>query len=181
MSLRLGQIVYTSFPKEGFKTLVSAEVPSEIQQAFIQQVVYQHWNSYKPPRAGYRAAYVHQVTLEHTLFGWLYHKGMDDLGRSHLPYFVCYYLPERLHPVLLANIFTCLQRGPIELIARLNPPSSLDTLFEPNLCSYQPARKGVEIPLSVCEQSHTSLKQGKLLKLFVPSLTGCAVGTARRL
>lgn len=180
MFLRLGQIVYTSFPQEGFKTLVSAEVSSEIQQAFIQQVVYQHWNSYRPPRAGYRAAYVRQVTLEQTLFGWLYHKGMDDLGRSHVPYFICYSLPERLHPVLLANIFTCLQKGPIELISRLTP-SDLDTIVNLDLCSYQPARKGVEIPSSVCEQSHTSLKQGKLLKLFVPSLTGCAVGTARRL
>jgi len=27
----------------GFKTLVSAEVPTQIKQAFIQQVVYQHW------------------------------------------------------------------------------------------------------------------------------------------
>ena len=35
-----------------------------------------------------------------------------------------------LHTVLLANIFTCLQREPIELTARLNPPSFLDTLYQ---------------------------------------------------
>lgn len=169
MSLLLGQLVYTSFPRVGFKTLVSAEVPTQIKQAFIQQIVYQHWNSYKPPRAGYLAAYVYQITLEHNLFGWLYNDGMDDLGRSHIPYFLCYYLAERLNTAQLANIFTCLQRGPVGLIERLNFPSSLDPIVFPNLWSYLPARKGLEIPLSVREQSYISLKQEKLLNLFVPS------------
>jgi len=42
---------------------------------------------------------------------------MDDLGRSHIPYFLCY-LAERLNTAQLANIFTCLQRGPVGLIER---------------------------------------------------------------
>ncbi len=46
----LGQLVYTSFPGVGFKALVSAQVPPQIQQAFIEQVVYQYWDSYNPPR-----------------------------------------------------------------------------------------------------------------------------------
>ena len=50
MSLVLGQLVYTSFPKVGYKLFVSTEVPTEIQQVFIQQIVYQHWNSYNPPK-----------------------------------------------------------------------------------------------------------------------------------
>lgn len=167
MSL-LGQLVYTSFPKVGYRLYVSTDVPPEIQEAFIQQVVYQHWNSYKPPKAGYRAAYIYQVTSEHTLFGWLYNDGMDDLGRSHVPYFVCYYYSERLHTVQLANIFTWLQTGPIE---QIDQPisSSLAPIVTTNLLSYQPVRKGVEIPLLICEQSHAALKQEKLLKLFIPS------------
>jgi len=36
----LGQLVYTSFPEVGFKTLASAEIPPQIQQAFVEQVVY---------------------------------------------------------------------------------------------------------------------------------------------
>jgi len=103
MSLLLGQLVYTSFPRVGFKTL-SAEVPTQIKQAFIQQIVYQHWNSISL-KAGYRAAYVYQVTLEHNLFGWLYNDGMDDLGRSHIPYFLCYYLAERLNTAQLKYFY----------------------------------------------------------------------------
>lgn len=166
MSLLLGQLVYTSFPKVGYRLFVSTEVPTEIQQVFIQQIVYQHWNSYKPPEAGYRAAYVYQVTSEQTLFGWLYNDGMDDLGRRHVPYFVCYYLAERLHAVQLTNIFTYLQRGPVEQIERLIS-ASLDPIDPTNLCNYQSARKGVEIPLHICEQSYAALKQKKLLKFFI--------------
>jgi len=64
MSLVLGQLVYTSFPKVGYKLFVSTEVPTEIQQVFIQQIVYQHWNSYNPPKPGYLGAYLYQITPE---------------------------------------------------------------------------------------------------------------------
>lgn len=165
MSL-LGQLVYTSLPKVGYRLFTSTEVPPEIQQAFIQQLVYQHWNSYKPPKAGYRAAYVYQVTLEHTLFGWLYNDRMDDLGRAHVPYFVCYYYLGELHAVQLTNIFTCLQTGPIERIEQLI--SAFDPI-DATLCSYQPVRQGVEIPLNIREQSYAALQQQKLLKFFIPS------------
>lgn len=166
MSL-LGQLVYTSFPKVGYRLFVSREIPPEIQQAFLQQVVYQHWNSYKPPQAGYRAAYVYQVTLEHTLFGWLYNDRMDDLGRAHVPYFICYYYLGELHAVQLTNIFTCLQTGPIEQIEQLI--SAFNFIDAASLCSYQPVRQGVEIPLNICEQSYAALKQQKSLKFFIPS------------
>lgn len=168
MSLLLGQLVYTSFPKVGYRLFVSTEVPTEIQQVFIQQIVYQHWNSYKPPKAGYRAAYVYQITLDQTLFGWLYNDGMDDLGRSHVPYFVCYYLTERLHAVQLSSIFSCLQTGPVEQTDRLIL-ASLDPIDPTNLCNYQSARKGVKIPLHICEQSYAALKQKKLLNFFISS------------
>jgi len=163
----LGQLVYTSFPGVGFKALASAQVPIEIQQAFIQQVVHQRWNSYKPPSSGYRAAYIHQVTLEHTLFGWLYNDEVDDLGRTNVPYFVCYYLAELLHADKIENIFTCLHKGPVALIDQQHLPVALETIVAPDLWSHLPAHIGVAIPASVRERSHVVLKQKKLLDAFV--------------
>lgn len=168
MPLLYGQLVYTSFPEVGYKVLASAQVPREIQLAFIEQVVYQHWDVYNPPRFGYRAAYLHQVTKEHTLFGWLYNDGADELGRSNVAYFVCYYYAELLHAVQLENIFTCLQRGPVALIDRQSLPDSLETIVVSDLCSYQPARIGVAIPSSVRKRNHIALQQKRLLDLFIP-------------
>ena len=168
MPLLLGQLVYTSFPGVGFRVFASTQVPSEIQQAFIHKVVYQHWDSHNPPTSGYRSAYLHQVTLEHTLFGWLYNDGSDDLGRSHVPYFVCYYYSGLVDAVQLENILTCLHSGPVALIDREILPVSLETRVAPDLWSYQPARKGVAIPSGVRERSQVALKQGRLLDVFVP-------------
>ena len=162
----LGQLVYTSFPGVGFRTVASAHVPIEIQQAFIQQVVYQRWNSYNPPSSGYLAAYLHQVTLEHNLFGWLYVEGQDELGRSYIPHFVCYYLAELLDAVQLENIFTCLQKGSVALMDQ-HLPFAWETTVDPELWSYSPAHIGVAIPSSVRERSHVALKQKRLLDLFV--------------
>ncbi len=168
MPLLLGQLVYTSFPVVGFRALTSAQVPVEVQQAFIHQVVYQHWNSYNPPGLEYRAAYLYQIALEHSLFGWVYNDGLDDVGRNHVPYFVCYYLAERLYAAQLENIFTCLHRGPVALINRQSLPATLETVAAPDLWSYQPARVGVAIPSIIHKRSHMALKQRRLLNLFVP-------------
>jgi uncharacterized caspase-like protein len=168
MSLFFDQLVYTSFPKVGFRVFASAQVPTEIQQAFVQQVVNRHWNAYNPPRSGYRAAYLHQVAPAHNLFGWLYNDGLDDLNRNHVPYFICYYLTEFLDTVQLENILTCLRRGPIELIDRQSLPDILETIVIPDLWSYQPARLGVAIPSGIHERCQIALKQRALLDLFVP-------------
>ena len=168
MDLLLGQLVYTSFSKTGFKLLASAHVPTEIQQAYIQRVVSRHWNSFAPPNSGYQAVYLHQITLEHTLFGWLYNDGVDDLGRSHVPYFICYYLGEPLLDFQLEIIFTCLQKGPVALLNRNSLSASLETMVLPDLWSYQEARLGVVIPSSIHKHSQTALKQRELLDMFVP-------------
>lgn len=168
MPVLLGQLVYTSFPEVGLRAIASPQVPTQIQQAFIQQVVYKYWNSYKPPRSGYRAAYLHQVTPDDTLFGWLYNDEADDLGRSNVPYFVCYYLAELLDAVQLENIFTCLQKGPVALIDRESLPVDLAAVVAPDLWSYQPARIGVAIASGVRERSQVALKQKRLLKLLTP-------------
>ena len=168
MDLHLGQLVYTSFPGVGLRILASAQVPMEIQQAFIQRVVFQHWNSYNPPRSEYRAVYLHQVTPEYSLFGWLYNDGADDVGRPHVPYFICYYLEKPLLDFQIEIIFTWLHQGPVALIDRHSLYVSLETMVVPDLWSYQSPRPGVEIPLSVRKHIHIALKQGKLLDLFVP-------------
>ncbi|MBD2254561.1 WD40 repeat domain-containing protein [Nostoc parmelioides] len=165
--LNLGQLVYTSFAIAGLRTVASKEVPPEIQQAFLEKVVYQYWDAYNPPSAGYRAAYLFQVTSEDNLFGWLYNDGLDDFGRNDVPYFLCYYLPGKLHPSQLENIFICLCTGPLTIIDRQNLPASLKSLVTPNLWSYQPTRAGVKIPKQVIEQSQIALKQKELLNLFV--------------
>jgi WD40 repeat protein len=165
--LLLGQLIHTSFPFVGFRTVTSQHIPTEIQQAFLEKVVYQYWDSYNPPSAGYRAAYLHQVTSEHSLFGWLYNDGLDDFGRSDVPYFICYYLAGKLQPSHLENILICLCTGPVKLIDRQKIPIYLESLIVPDLWSYQPARNGVKIPSEMIEQIQHSLQQRELLHLFV--------------
>lgn len=167
--LRLGQLVYTSFATVGLRTVASEEVPTEIQQTFLEKLVYQYWDAYNPPGAGYRAAYLLQVNSEHNLFGWLYNDGFDDFGRSNVPYFLCYYLAGQLNINQLQNIFICLCTGPLTLIDRQNLPTSLESLVVQDLWSHRPTRPGVKIPKRIVEQSHTHLQQGKLLNLFVPA------------
>ncbi|MBE9130061.1 MULTISPECIES: roadblock/LC7 domain-containing protein [unclassified Coleofasciculus] len=165
----VSQLIYSSFPRIGFTCLASAGVPTEVRQAFVERVVYQYWDSYNPPKAGYRAAYLHQLTVEDSLFGWLYNDGMDDLGRAHVPYFICYYLPGLLESSQLKAILACLQTGPIAPIDQQKTfPITLDTLVIPGSCSYQSVRTGVAIPSEVQEQSHWTLDQRTLLNLFVP-------------
>lgn len=167
MYLLLGQLVYTSFAGKGFSILASAQVPKSIQQTFIQRVVSQYWDSYNPPMLGYRAIYIHQLAPDQTLFGWLYNDGVDDIGRSHVPHFICYYLTESLLDFQLENIFTCLCNGPVALIDRHSLTVSLDTNVVPDLWSYQPVRPGVVIPSNIRKRNRIALQQGELLDLFV--------------
>jgi predicted regulator of Ras-like GTPase activity (Roadblock/LC7/MglB family) len=168
MPLRVSQIIYTSLPSVGFKSLASQQVPPEIEQAFRQQVVHQYWDAYNPPGIGYRAAYLYQVSPQQTLFGWLYNDGTDDLGRSHTPYFLSYYTGERLSENWLPKILTCLEVGPLALIERQHLPTALEMLAIPDSCRYQPARPGVKIPSHLQQQSQQHWEAEKLLQLFVP-------------
>lgn len=168
MDLLLGQLVYTSLAGVGFRTLKSAQVSEEIQQAFSDRLVSRYWNSYNPPPPGYRAAYIYQLSPDKTLFGWLYNDELDDIGRSDVPYFICYYQAETLHDFHLKSIFTCLQMGPIALVNRHEHTATLEKKVLPNLWNYEPARPGVAIPRDVRVRSDLALKQGELLDLFVP-------------
>lgn len=166
MPLLLGQLIYTSFAKVGFQALTSAEVPAEIRQEFIEKIVYQHWDAYNPPDASYRAAYLYQVSTTQTLFGWLYNDGTDDFDRTHVPYFMCYYLSGLLESAQLRLIFRSLLTGPIELVDRQSPPEEINSITLPDRL-YQSARSGVGIFAPVQEQAYLSVQQGKLFRMFV--------------
>jgi predicted regulator of Ras-like GTPase activity (Roadblock/LC7/MglB family) len=167
MPLLVGQIVYTSFPGIGFKSLLSQRISSEIQQAFLEQIVYQHWDTYNPPKPGYRAAYFYQFAPHQSLFGWFYNEGVDDLGRSNIPYCLGYYLAGLLNTIQLENILNCLGSGPMAIVNRHHPPSVLEDLIIPDFCNYQPARLGVTISPKLRKQTHKELLQKKLLNLFI--------------
>lgn len=169
MDLLLGQLVYASLPETGFTALKSKKVPALIQQHFIERVVSRYWYATNISTSGYRAVYLHQVTPEHTLFGWLYNDGVDDnKGYSYLPNFICYYLEEPLLDFQLEIIFNCLRIGPVALITPHTPFVGLATVVLPDLWSYQPNRLGVTIPRRWRQHSQTALSQGELLNLFVP-------------
>ncbi len=166
MSLLLGQLIYTSFAKIGFQALTSAEVPCKVCQTFIEQIVHQYWDSYSPPPVDYRAAYIYQISANQTLFGWLYNDGTDDFKRSHVPYFVCYYLSESLSLAQLKSIFTCLLIGPVEQLDRDAPPDTITSIEIPAE-SYRSARPGVGVFAPVQEQGYLSVQQGKLFRMLV--------------
>lgn len=167
MSQLFGQLIYTSFAGVGFTVLKSAEVPPEVQQVFLQQIVYQYWDAYAPPSAGYQAVYLHQISSDQTLFGWLYNDGFDDFGRAHVPYFVCYYFAGKLQPSLLKNIFDCLQNGTVSQIDREVLPDFIENIFITDFNKYIPVRHGVAISSEVREQSNFALLQRDLLNLFI--------------
>ncbi len=165
----LGQLVYTSFPQIGFRHLSSPQIPKEIQHAFVHQVVYLRWNSYNPPGAEYRAAYLYQINAEHTLFGWLYGDATDDVGR-HVPYFIGYHLAEPLTDAHLDSIFICLQRGPTAIVNQQDLSKGvLENISIPDVLGYPPARMGVDIPDDIRNYSRTFLQMQELLNVFVPA------------
>lgn len=166
MFLLLGQLVYTSFAKVGFQALSSAAIPNEIRQIFIDQIVYQYWDSYNPPDVDYRAIYVYRLAADQTLFGWLYNDGVDDLGRSHVPYFVCYYFAGELHSEQLEAIFTCLTTGPAMIVDRQTMPDAIDSVVIKDYQQYQSERPGLDITSLLQTASNRATQQGKLFKLF---------------
>ncbi len=166
--MHLGQLIYTSFCGQGLRLLASEKIPLDIQEAFIKHVVHQYWDVRNPPKAGYQAAYLRQFTPEHSLFGWVFNDGLGELEQSDVPYFTCYYLTEFLNHSLLETIFICLSRGPQTLISRQSFPTKLETLNNPELSNWPPGQRRMIIPFNVRNHCHVSLKQGRLVNLFVP-------------
>jgi hypothetical protein len=168
MTLILGQLAYTYFHGEGFQIIVSDEIPSVIQEAFVEHIVYRHWDVYDPPKAGYRAAYLYQVSLEDWLFGWVHDNGADDLGRHRVPSFRCYYLKGTVHPVQLDRIFACLQAGPLTFLDHHRFPEDLEALISDDAWGDLSLHQGVTTPTRLREQSHTMLQQKNFIDLLIP-------------
>lgn len=167
MPLLVNPLIYTSFPDVGFQSLSSQKVPLEVQQAFVEQVVYRYWDTYNPPPAGYRAGYLHQSAPNHTLLGWLYNDGKDDLGRSHIPYFITYHFVGILSPTQLETLLSCLETGPVWVVDRKNPPKQLESIIVPDGAYYQSARQGIPISPELRRESQGKLQKKELLHLFI--------------
>jgi predicted regulator of Ras-like GTPase activity (Roadblock/LC7/MglB family) len=168
-SLQVGQLIYTSFRQSGFVLLKSADIPATVRQVFMTQYVQTCWDTYSPPKSGYRAAYLHQLTGPEpgTLFGWLYHDGQDEFRRADVPYFIAYYLPNALQKDQLSQILTYLQQGPEEWVDRLAPPPA--QLFPLRLI-HTPKRnaswRGVELPAKLRVETYRTLESHNFLNWF---------------
>ena len=168
MSLQVGQLIYTSLPNLGFKAIASRQIPAEVEEAFQQQIVHEYWDAYNPPDRDYRAAYLHQLSATQTLFGWLYNDGVDDMGRSHTPYFLSYFIEEKISEKQLATLLSYLEIGPINLTERRYLPTVLELLAIPEPGNYEPARPGVQVPASIQQQSQEHLDAKRLLQFYIP-------------
>ncbi|MGF1602735.1 MAG: roadblock/LC7 domain-containing protein [Thermosynechococcaceae cyanobacterium] len=160
--MKLEQLIYTSLPGVGLRKLSSEQVPTAIQDSFLERIVHKHWNSYKPPNAEDHAIYLHQPNLDSCIFGWLYSDEIDEHSRNS-PYFICYFLAEPLQSHHLAKILVCLQRGPKffwdpNKISR--QPLSLVEIDDVN--RYEPARRGLTLSAKICRTIYAALEEQPL-------------------
>jgi len=169
MSLMVGQLIYTTLPNSGFQLLVSQRIPIHIQDSFVQNIVYQHWNVYNPPSHDYQAVYLHQVSATHLLFGWLYNEGSDELGRAHIPYFLAYYWTGNLDDARLDRFLRHLEKGPVYFIERERLESNLQNVIVPDVDEYNSPRCGLLISSEIRTKSQKDLQKKKILKLLVSS------------
>ena len=168
--LQVKQLIYSSFYRRGFTLLTSSDIPTVVRQTFTQKFVQTSWDPYLPPTLDYRAAYLFQFPLETpgTLFGWLYHDGYDEIGRSDIPYFIAYYLSGLLQPTQLSAIFTCLEQGPISWMDRCTALNdlTLETLTIENVRNSQAVRQGVAVPNVIRVQSYEAMQSQVLIDYF---------------
>jgi predicted regulator of Ras-like GTPase activity (Roadblock/LC7/MglB family) len=172
--LQVKQLIYSSFYERGFALLTSNDIPPVVQQSFTQKFVQTFWDPYLPPAVDYRAGYLFQLPLETpgTLFGWLYHDGYDEIGRSDIPYFIAYYLSGLLQPNQLSAIFTCLEQGPISWVERCIAIKDLTlaTLTIKNVRDSLSLRPGVSIPTAIRVQSFESMRSKMLINYFFANI-----------
>ncbi len=168
MALKVDQLVYTSFSATGFKGLAGPQVPVHVQHSFVEAVVHQYWNAYSPPTVGFRSIYLHQLSLQECLFGWLYNDGIDEMGRDGVPYFLCYYLVQEISESDLNLIFDCLEHGPLTIVDRQQIPTALESVVIPESLQYAPTRAGVMVPFETRGRCHLQLEKHQCLDFCVP-------------
>ncbi|MEB3311654.1 MAG: roadblock/LC7 domain-containing protein [Snowella sp.] len=170
MSLLVSQLVYTNLPKTGFQLLVSQQIPIEVKEAFVKEIVYESWDAYNPPSSDYQAVYIHQVSSKYTLFGWLYNDGKDELGRSHVPYFLSYFFLGKLTESLLQQLFQYLESGPIDFIERSQLLGhQLEQFFLPDIDTYESPKPSFYITSEIKQKASQTLKTGKRIRLLASS------------
>jgi predicted regulator of Ras-like GTPase activity (Roadblock/LC7/MglB family) len=168
-SLQVGQLIYTSFRRNGFVLLKSEDIPASVHQVFVNHHIQTLWDTYAPPKSGYKAAYLHQLSSPEpgTLFGWLYHDGQDEFKRADVPYFIAYYLPQVLQAAQLSHILTCLQQGPEEWFDRLGSrPAKLLPLKLVNDPNRNAIRPGVELPAKLRVETYHTFESQTALNWF---------------
>ncbi len=170
LALQIKQLIYTSFAGRGFVLLTSKTVPLLVQKIFTKRFVQTCWDPYLPPSTDYRAAYLCQMPAEAegTLFGWLYHDGFDEIGRSDIPYFIAYYLSGKLPASQLSAILTILEQGPVSWVDRHDPfvNLSLETLTIRNVRQNSSVREGVSVPTAIRVQSYEAMQSQELIDFF---------------
>jgi predicted regulator of Ras-like GTPase activity (Roadblock/LC7/MglB family) len=168
--LQVEQLIYSSFYERGFTLLTSSNVPLMVQQSFTQKFVQTFWDPYLPPTSDYRAGYIFQMPLETpgTLFGWLYHDGYDEIGRSDIPYFIAYYADGLLQAPQLSTLLLFLEQGPISWIDRRNPLKdlTLETLIIEDVRNSKAARQGVVVPTAIRVQSYEAMQSQVSIDYF---------------
>jgi hypothetical protein len=163
-SLRLQQLIYTSFDSSGYQLITGLNVPQSIQVTFMDKVVHQHWNAQNPPAKNFQLNYLYQVAPYSVLFGWMY---IDEIESEKTPYFVCYFLENALNSSSLTQVLTCLSRGPLNMLDRFFPLAFLEDI-DLNLETtniYSPIRPGVAISADYRNQCLAFLQQGRFINL----------------
>jgi hypothetical protein len=164
-SLRLQQLIYTSFDRIGYKLITGLNVPPSIQTTFMVKVVQQYGNAQNSLEKNFQLSYLYQVSPYSALFGWMY---IDEIEGQRFPYFVCYYLENSLNLASLAKILTCLSRGPHNVLDRFFPLAFLEDfiLDFTEIDTYKPARAGIFISADYRNQCITFLQQGRFINLL---------------
>lgn len=160
--MKLEQLIYTSLPGVGLSKLYSEQVPSAIQDSFLERIVHKHWNSYNPPNAEDHAIYLNQPNSDGCIFGWLYSDGIDEHSRN-FPYFISYFLAEPLQSHHLEKILVCLQRGPKFFRDPNNIAGQpLRSVEIDDVNHYEPARRGLTLSAQVCRTIYAALEEQPL-------------------
>ncbi len=167
MSLSVEQLVCRSFPDSENTVYASENLPPSVQQSFLQLVVDPYWQNQSVPGKILRAAYLQQIQLSQTLFGWLYHDTSASDSKDWTVDFICYYTSQKLDGSLLDGIFNCLEHGPASRFEDLKS-DDVQAIELPLEADYAAAESGTEIPSGIRARTRLLLYQEKPLHFFIP-------------
>ncbi len=167
MPVTFGQLLYTESPEIGLQLRAGAEFPIALQQAFVDEIVAAHWNAEAPQPINFRAAFLHQIAADQTIFGWMYVE-TDSLPPYAIPLFIGYCLNEPLNGLKLELIAEILTQGPVQAVPLPTLPEAIAAIEVDEALDYRATRLGVAIPSSIVARSRLQFDKGNLLNFFVP-------------